>query len=237
MNVYKKYREEESNHISLALIMRDSLIVFSLRRDKKVWIICMLLIYIFYDIVSTKPCIETWSSSNHVFKEDESFEYNQYKYAVLIASAPSNYERRDSIRKSWMKLAINIERDIEKAWGNQKPVIRFLFVVGNGGLRRNDKRLLDTENRMHRDLLILDEFIDSYKALTPKMLLSLKWISNRMKKLEYLIKCDDDSFLRIDHIIHNLEMYAPAMDTSEIRKYISHQVPNLKSHGIGAIAL
>lgn len=202
--------------------MRGSLILIALKRDKKLWIICMLAFYIFYYILSPKPCIETWSV-NSVIEADDSSQYNQYKFAVLILTAPMSYSRRNSIRNSWMKLATNIESDTE-TWGRAKPIIKILFVVGSGGLRRLNKQSLESEHRMHNDMLILDDFIDSYKALTRKMLLSLKWMSKKMKKLEYLIKCDDDSFLRIDLIVNNLEAYAPVMDGREIREFVSHQV-------------
>lgn len=200
---------------------------FFFRRDKKILIIGLLLFCICYQLLSSQQCIYDCASTAHLFKNEVSSEYGQVEYAVLIASAPSNHARRVSIRNSWTKLAANKitenEDNDNKGTGIQRPkkIIRIFFVIGTGGF---DKLQLETENRNYHDMLLLDDFVDSYKALTSKMLLSLKWISNNMKGLKYLIKCDDDSFLRIDLIVHTLEAYAPAMDAPEISKYISSQV-------------
>lgn len=182
-------------------------------------------------------CLETWSAPSHTLNslnEDVSSEYDQYEYAVLILSAPLHHNRRDSIRNSWMKLADNLKGDGGDSgqWKNnnmerlktRKLQIRFIFVVGLGDLTQYDKERLVTESKMEGDMLLFDKFFDSYKSLTSKMLLSLIWISKNMKRLKYLIKCDDDSFLRIDHIVHNLEEYAPAMNAREISRHVSLQV-------------
>lgn len=101
--------------------------------------------------------------------------------------------------------------------------VKFFFVVGIGGLDAYDKLQIDNEKKVLNDMLLF-EFVDNYRDLTTKMLLSIKWINQSMKGLTYLIKCDDDAFLRIDKILHNLEEFAPAMNAPEISKYVSPQV-------------
>lgn len=159
---------------------------------------------------------------------------NSIEYAVLILSGPDNEVKRDAIRATWIKLATNIfVENGEKlykwshTWTEQNVMpefIKFYFVIGTQGLSETKLMRLDMENKRSNDLLLLDGFEDSYINLATKMLHSLKWLSSYLKNLKYLIKCDDDSFVRVDLIIKDLEAFAPEMNAHELNKYVTYKV-------------
>ncbi|GBP23012.1 Beta-1,3-galactosyltransferase 6 [Eumeta japonica] len=106
------------------------------------------------------------------------------------------------------------------------------FALGTKGLTSEELENLKSEQRRTKDLLLLDEIEDSYKNLALKVKYSLKWLSENLKKLKYVVKCDDDSFLRIDLIIMNLETYAPNMNSPRLAKYISSKGEVAKYNGL-----
>lgn len=162
---------------------------------------------------------------------------DKVEYGVLILSGPDNELKRDSIRATWMKFANNIfEQNGEKLykWNHtwigqsvQQEFIKFFFVIGTQGLDEIKLAKLNSENARSNDLLLLESLQDSYKNLATKMLKTLKWFSENTKRMKYLIKCDDDSFVRVDLIVKDLEAFAPEMDATEISEYVSFKVRKL----------
>ncbi|KAJ0181225.1 hypothetical protein K1T71_003310 [Dendrolimus kikuchii] len=155
----------------------------------------------------------------------------KYEYVVLIISGPDNEIKRDAIRGSWVKLARNIftvNNKVLYKWNHtwnsvqmQQEIVKYYFVIGTKNLNQHKMFKLKNEQNKDNDLLLLDNLEDSYKNLSGKMLLALKWIHNNIKELKYLIKCDDDSFVRIDLIVKNLEEYGPEMNAPELVDFIT----------------
>lgn len=151
---------------------------------------------------------------------------------MLILSSPNNEHQRDSIRTTWMKLANNIFiENGEKLYKwklNMDSIIpnfiKFYFVVGIKNLDNNKLSQLNFENDRSKDLLLLNNLEDSYKNLATKMLQTLVWFSKNLPNMQYLIKCDDDSFVRVDLIVKDLEAFAPDMTALEISEYVSYEV-------------
>lgn len=168
---------------------------------------------------------ETQSAQNNLWKDVE--------YAVLIMSGPNNELKRDAIRTTWCKFVDNIFiENGEKLykWNHTwtkllapKVFIKYFFVIGTENLD-NDKMLkLSSENNKNNDLLLLTDFEDSYKNLARKLISSLKWFDDNMQSLKYLIKCDDDSFVRIDLIVRDLDAFAPEMNAPPINEFVSQK--------------
>lgn len=101
---------------------------------------------------------------------------------VIIFSAPKNTDRRKAIRETWLNFA------------STRRVEHF-FVIGTAGLTVDTLEALNTEHRHNKDLL-LSYLKDSYSGLTKKLLESFKWIAQR--QFEFVLKVDDDSFVRLD---------------------------------------
>lgn len=104
--------------------------------------------------------------------------------AVIIFSAAKNADRRRAIRETWLNFA------------NTRRVEHF-FVIGTSGLTMDNLEALNTEQKHNEDLLLLPYLKDSYGGLTKKLLESFKWVAQR-HQFEFLLKVDDDSFVRLD---------------------------------------
>lgn len=112
---------------------------------------------------------------------------------ILIVSAPSNFALRDTLRSTWLKLT-------PKDGKNTKH----LFVIGTEDLLPDMARRVDQEQQIHGDLLLLPEVVDSYQNLTLKLTESLIFISSSLP-FRYVLKCDDDTFVRVDAVLDELE--------------------------------
>lgn len=105
------------------------------------------------------------------------------KLLVLVISAVKNQNRRDAIRHTWAQ-----------ANGD----VHTLFVTSRDPF-------LNAEKLVHNDILEVD-VLDEYRLLSRKLLESFKSVSN--VNFDYLLKCDDDSFVNIPKVINELE-HAP----------------------------
>ncbi|XP_037042221.1 beta-1,3-galactosyltransferase 6 isoform X1 [Bradysia coprophila] len=88
-----------------------------------------------------------------------------------------------------------------------KPVkVIHKFAIGTAGLTRTRQNELFSESSTHDDLLLVNGFQDSYKNLTKKLVLSLKSLSDS-HSFHYLLKCDDDTYVKLDNMISYLKDY------------------------------
>ena len=109
---------------------------------------------------------------------------------VVIFSKSFNTERRQAIRKTWLQLS-----------GGRKS--RHYFIIGTLDLNSSEMSSLYEEQRTFNDLLLFPHLRDTYSSLSHKLLLTLKWFANKMQ-FKYLVKVDDDSFVRIDKLFDEL---------------------------------
>lgn len=164
--------------------------------------------------------------------------FDTVEYAVLILSSPGNELKRDAIRATWANFINNIlvengERFYKWNYTRsgksiKKDLIRCFFVLGTKGLDDHSLKKITSEFSHSNDILILEDFEDNYINLTSKLILSLKWLSNNLKKLKYVVKCDDDSFVRIDLIVRDLEAFAPDMNDPSISQFVSYKVNSIQ---------
>lgn len=122
---------------------------------------------------------------------------------ILILSAPQNHEKRQIIRDTWLKLQV-IQPHIKEE--NAKFKLKHYFAIGSVGLPDAKLQELRAEQTDHSDMLILP-IQDSYQNLTFKVLKSFSWLSDQVDYglgFKYLLKCDDDSFVRLDHLAEEL---------------------------------
>lgn len=104
--------------------------------------------------------------------------------AVIIFSAAKNVNRRKAIRETWLRFA-----DTRR--------VEHFFVIGTAGLKVDSIEALNSEHQHNKDLLLLPYLKDSYSGLTAKLLEAFKWIAQQ-HQFEFLLKVDDDSFVRLD---------------------------------------
>lgn len=114
---------------------------------------------------------------------------------ILIMSSPKNLERRNAIRETWLKLK-----------NRTTKVFKHYFVIGSFQLTADHILHLSSEQSVYSDMLILP-MIDSYANLTLKVLNSFIWLNERLDvgfNFKYVLKCDDDSFIRLDSLLHEI---------------------------------
>ncbi|CAK6445330.1 unnamed protein product [Pipistrellus nathusii] len=119
---------------------------------------------------------------------------------LVIKSSPSNYERRELVRRTWGR-----EREVRGA------PLRRLFLVGTAAEPREARKvnqLLAMEARVHGDILQWD-FHDSFFNLTLKQVLFLQWQEARCTNASFLLNGDDDVFAHTDNMVSYLRGHDP----------------------------
>lgn len=104
------------------------------------------------------------------------------KLLVLVISAVKNQNRRDAIRETWAKAKVNGD-------------VNIIFILSRD-------QYLNAEKLVHDDILEVD-VADEYRLLSHKLIESFVRVHNI--NFEYLLKCDDDTFVDISKIIGELD--------------------------------
>lgn len=118
----------------------------------------------------------------------------KYRLIILILSSPDNLERRDTIRKTWL------------ADRGHDAMMRHFFVIGTQDILPEQRNTLQSEKEKFDDLLLLPQLQDSYGILTKKVLYALKGIYERYN-FDFLLKCDDDSYILVHKILKELDRW------------------------------
>ncbi|XP_078582023.1 beta-1,3-galactosyltransferase 5-like [Branchiostoma floridae x Branchiostoma japonicum] len=115
---------------------------------------------------------------------------------VIVTSSPDNHAQRFAIRQTW---------------GNETnvpgTVIKTVFAVGKPG-NASTQRGLEYENKVYKDI-IQEDFVDSYKNLTLKTVMCMKWASEFCPYAKFVMKADDDAFVNIFNLVRLLRSKMP----------------------------
>lgn len=136
---------------------------------------------------------------------------------ILIMSAPGNLDRRNVIRATWLSLV----KDSKKL-----SYIHY-FVIGSVGLSTDAMLHVSDEQSKYNDLLILP-IHDEYAKLTYKVLQSFVWINEQINyglEFNYLLKCDDDTFVRLHSLIKETQYLTDRLKTGEYE--IENDIQNI----------
>ena len=109
---------------------------------------------------------------------------------VYVHSGPTNYKRRVVLRETWATQTLF-------------PDLRLVFMIGKA-LDENIMKAIQYENEIYQDI-IQEDFIDSYKNLTYKGVMALKWISTYCSTAKYILKVDDDMLVNTFTLINHLK--------------------------------
>nr|XP_054765186.1 beta-1,3-galactosyltransferase 5-like [Lytechinus pictus] len=101
----------------------------------------------------------------------------------FVLSAPSNFEQRDAIRRSFGK------RDTWPSTGGGQVVTVFLLASTS---KPELQEKIDTESTNHGDI-VQETFVDSYLNLTRKTIMGLKWVKNHCRHAKFIMKIEDDT--------------------------------------------
>jgi len=114
---------------------------------------------------------------------------------VYVHSAPGHFKQRMAIRETW---------------GNARNfpdiVIKVIFLCGivlsDEGASIQDALLLEADT--YGDI-VQENFVDSYRNLTYKGVMGLKWVAHHCRHAEFLLKSDDDIFINIFRLVAHLQ--------------------------------
>lgn len=110
---------------------------------------------------------------------------------IMILTSPKGTERRDAIRNTWLKLD-NSGQYMAK------------FVIGGKSLTKSELDMVEAENKNYKDLIIIPDLKDGYHELTNKVLQGFRWIDQHID-CSYVLKADDDSFVRVEAVLSELD--------------------------------
>jgi len=114
---------------------------------------------------------------------------------VYVHSAPAHFKQRMSIRETWGNVK-----------NFQDIVIKVIFLCGmiptDEGRSVQDALLLESD--MYGDIA-QEDFVDSYRNLTYKAIMGLKWVSSYCMHAKFLLKSDDDIFVNIFSLVRHLQ--------------------------------
>jgi hypothetical protein len=96
---------------------------------------------------------------------------------VYVHSAPSNYKKRLTIRQTWANTELIKD-------------LKIVFMLGmSQSSEVND--LVQLESAIYGDM-VQEDFVDTYRNLTYKGVMALKWIGRYCNRAQYVLKVDDD---------------------------------------------
>lgn len=112
---------------------------------------------------------------------------------IFVHSAIQNFEKRDTIRKSWGNV---------KIW-KENIQIELIFLVGLSN-NTNVTLQVEKENNLYNDI-VQGNFFDSYRNITYKHVMGLKWVSYFCNNAKFVFKTDDDIFVDLFQLIYYLK--------------------------------
>ena len=133
-------------------------------------------------------------------------------WLIYFHSHPGHVEYRNALRQTWASEYLM-----------KNMTIKRLFVIGKPRLGNNNDNLFASllkENVKYGDILMGD-FDDSYRNLTLKSIMALKWISTYCSNAKYVIKADDDAFVNIFELTSLINRRPYRMDKSIVCNYWS----------------
>ncbi|XP_055297150.1 beta-1,3-galactosyltransferase 1-like [Sitodiplosis mosellana] len=108
-------------------------------------------------------------------------------FVTLVHTSPTRFERRIASRDTW---------------AHSDPRIKTYYLMGMVNSPILQKRIEEEEAEFND--IIQGNFVDSYRNMTYKHIMALKWFSENCPHVKYLLKLDDDVFPNIPAIDHYL---------------------------------
>ena len=108
---------------------------------------------------------------------------------ILVLASPNGIMRRNTIRGSWMH-----------DYSSKRVRVTSKFLLGTLDLGPEKMTSLNQESQQYGDLLLFENLKDSYYNLSLKVLSGLNWVERELSHFDFLIKTDDDSFIRLEKV-------------------------------------
>ncbi|GAB6023014.1 hypothetical protein CHUAL_007104 [Chamberlinius hualienensis] len=106
---------------------------------------------------------------------------------ILVATAVEHAAQRQAIRETWGSYAKTL------------PEVTLAFVTGRP-VNTNSQSIIMKEALQYGDI-IQEDFMDTYKNLTLKTVMLLKWANTFCTEAKYIMKADDDMFVNVPNLL------------------------------------
>ena len=114
----------------------------------------------------------------------------RWRLVVVVMSTPKHSRTRKVIRDTWAL---------------DKPSnTNVYFAVGIEQLTETEIGVIKTENDNYGDMILLENFQESYRNLTQKLVETIKWLDKSVQT-DFVMKVDEDSFVRLGEVVQALE--------------------------------
>ncbi|XP_046361990.2 beta-1,3-galactosyltransferase 5-like [Haliotis rufescens] len=143
---------------------------------------------------------------------------SQVDLLFVVHSAGGNHDRR------------GVFRTVLKGSNYKNYTIHLLFLLG---LTRYDAKLQDRINQEFNQYgdIIQGQFLDSYRNLTYKAVMGLKWISHNCRNVKYVVKTDDDVFVDLDNFFPYIYHDIPLTNCILCRVLYEHDAVKVNRRG------
>jgi hypothetical protein len=180
-----------------------------------------------YNIPGSTPHL--YSSNNFTLVEELNVSPHHFPYLInpedsicgpnkgadllLIAFVPisvSNFAGRNSIRQTWSNY-------------NSVKNMKVVFLLGSTQNSTLSQEVF-FESHVYGDI-IQEDFVDSYRNLTIKTLMGLKWVSTYCYNARFTMKVDDDvvvSTLNLLDFLNQVDVANPTLHNTFLCKYINN---------------
>ncbi|XP_024939443.1 beta-1,3-galactosyltransferase 6 [Cephus cinctus] len=175
----------------------------------KIPILLVLLLFILLCVHYMKPVKCSLDKDNEKNKP-------KYELLIVILTAPDNMERRNIIRRTWMS--------------EKYSYVKYFFAIGTVNIQQALHETLQSENHKHKDLLLLPTLRDSYNTITKKVLYSFKQLTEDYD-FDFLLKCDDDSYVVIESLLKELSKWQSRGTQKELYWGYFNGRAQVKRHG------
>ena len=117
----------------------------------------------------------------------EPFTGKSILFITFVILAPHHFEKRDLIRQTWGNRTLS-------------PDFKLIFTIGMSKDETVNRKIVN-EFDLHKDILQIYNFIDSYFNMTTKIMKSLKWITKYCSNAKYILRINDDVVVNTHHLI------------------------------------
>ena len=111
---------------------------------------------------------------------------------VMIMTAPGETERRNLIRATWANVTHVLGRRVVT-----------IFLLGKS-TDETKEEFVTKENEVFRDICKKD-FLDTYRNLTLKTMMGLRWVDSFCNKTKFVLKIDSDTVPNLQNLVQHAE--------------------------------
>lgn len=146
---------------------------------------------IFNDVTSFKYPLELRENNCPSLKDDT----DPASLFVTVLSAPSNFEGRQAIRRTWADQLINQNRE---GLSHRVEVLGFAFILGLDETK-GAQILIESESKKYGDIVQVGS---NDSDLSPrKVAAALQWVKKNCPTIDYILQVQDDVYVNVKNLL------------------------------------